>query len=210
MTKKRYFVTGIGTGVGKTLISALLCEYLKADYFKTVQTGYPPDRDAFQVKNLVTNDINVHSEIYLLKEPASPHLAAEREGIKIDLKNIQLPKTDNHLIIEGAGGLLVPLNEEHYIADLIRHLHAECILVVSNYLGCINHSLLSFYYIQHQQIPFKGIILNGNFDKEVKSAIIKNLKENQVISEIPQIKEINKKTFQEVYSKFIDQLKVEL
>jgi dethiobiotin synthetase len=210
MNKKRYFVTGIGTGVGKTLVSALLCEYLKADYFKPVQTGYPPDRDSFQVKYLVSYDINVHSEIYLLKEPASPHLAAEREGIKIDLKNIQLPKTDNHLIIEGAGGLLVPLNEKHYIADLIRHLYAECILVVSNYLGCINHSLLSLYYIQHQQIPFKGIILNGNFDKEVKRAITKNLKENQVISEIPHIEEINKKTFQTVYSKFIDQLKVEL
>ncbi|MCX7729508.1 MAG: dethiobiotin synthase, partial [Bacteroidia bacterium] len=177
---KRYFVTGIGTGVGKTLVSALLCQYLKADYFKPVQTGYPPDRDSEWIKQIVNYPITFHPEKYLLKTPASPHLAADDEHIQIDIQNIILPNTSNHLIIEGAGGLLVPLNQKHYIADLIRHLNAECVLVINNYLGCINHSLLSLYYLQKENIPFKGIVLNGSFDQRVKSAITKNLDHSKI------------------------------
>lgn len=207
---KRYFVTGIGTGVGKTLISALLCEHLKADYFKPVQTGYPPDRDSEWIKQIVSYNITVHPESYLLKIPASPHLAAKREGVEIYIQDIQLPHTQNSLIVEGAGGLLVPLNNTHYIADLITHLNAECILVISNYLGCINHSLLSLYYIQQKQIPFKGVVLNGNFEEEVKIAIVKNLKHNQIISEIPYFSSIDKTSFFTLYNKFVKKLNVEL
>lgn len=206
--KKRYFVTGISTGVGKTLVSALLCEYLKADYFKPVQTGYPPDKDSDWIKQYVSFNIRIHQEKYLLKLPASPHLAAAREHITIDIQQIQLPSTNNHLIIEGAGGLLVPLNHQHYISDLINHLNAECILVISNYLGCINHALLSLYYIQQQNIPFKGIILNGNFEKEVKDAIVKNLSTDKIISEIPYFESIDKSSISEVHQIFQENLKV--
>lgn len=207
---KRYFVTGIGTGVGKTLVSGLLCQYLKADYFKPVQTGYPPDRDREWIKHIVDFPIITHPENYLLKIPASPHLSAKREGVQISLQNIFLPETKNNLIIEGAGGLLVPLNKNYYMADLIRHFDAECILVISSYLGCINHSLLSLFYIQQKKLPFKGIILNGNFDEEVKDAIVQNLPQEKIIAEIPFVENIDKQRFQELYNWFEKKLNTEL
>ncbi len=207
---KRYFVTGIGTGVGKTIASALLCEYLKADYFKPIQTGYPPDRDSHWVKKMVNYAITIHPEIYLLKEPASPHLSAFYESINISINDIVLPSTSNTLIIEGAGGLLVPLNETHYIVDLFKHLNANCILVISDYLGCINHSLLSLYYIQKENIPLKGIILNGNFNKKNEEAIIKNLHPSQIITRIPYIKNLDKSSFQTLYEHFKNNLNTNL
>jgi len=207
---KRYFVTGISTGVGKTVVSALLCEYLKADYFKPVQTGYPPDRDSEWIKNIVSFPLITHPECYLLKEPASPHLAAKRENVYIDFHQIKLPVTQNTLIIEGAGGLLVPLNERYYIADLIKHFEAECILVVSNYLGCINHSLLSLFYIQKNNIPFKGVILNGNFETEIKEAILQHLPNSQFIAEIPNVPSLNKEKFLELSRTFYSKLNTSL
>ncbi len=208
--KKIYFVTAIGTGVGKTLISALICEYLRGDYFKPIQTGYPPDKDSEKVKSYVSYFIRTHPENYLLKMPVSPHLAAKREGIEISLDNIHLPPAENHLIIEGAGGLLVPLNGEHCIADLIIHLNAECILVVSDYLGTINHSLLSLYYIQQKKIPFKGMVLNGNFETEVRDVIVKCMGEQPIISEIPFFEPIENYTFQEIYETFKKNMKIKL
>ncbi len=207
---KKYFVTGIGTGVGKTLVSALLCEYLKADYFKPVQTGYPPDRDSRWVQENVSYTIKIHPEQYLLQLPASPHLAAKKENITIDFDAIELPDTSNALVIEGAGGLLVPLNEHYYIADMIRKFNAECILVVSNYLGCINHSLLSLYYILNEQLPFKGVVLNGNFEDEVKNAIIQHLSDNQLIAEIPFFETMHLNSFQNLFKLFQSHLKVNL
>lgn len=208
--KKKYFVTGIGTNAGKTVVSALLCEYLRADYFKPVQTGYPPDRDSEKVKNLVSFDITIYPESYLLKLPVSPHLAASRENTTIDINRIILPKSNNTLIIEGAGGLLVPLNDNLYISDLIFHFNAECILVISDYVGCINHSLLSLHYIFQKKIPLKGIILNGNFDESVKKSIIKNLHPSQIISHIPYIQDLDKSTFQDIFKIFVQNLNTEL
>ena len=207
---KRYFVTGINTGVGKTVVSALLCEYLKADYFKPVQTGYPPDRDSEWIKNIVSFPITTHPECYLLKEPASPHLAAKRENVYIDIHQLKLPFTKNSMIIEGAGGLLVPLNERYYIADLIKYFEAECILVISNYLGCINHSLLSLFYIQKNNLPFKGIVLNGNFETEVKEAILLHVPSSQFIAEIPSMPTLNKERFLELSRIFQSKVNISL
>lgn len=208
--KKKYFVTGIGTNVGKTVVSALLCQHLKADYFKPIQTGYPPDRDSDWIKNIVNYSVTIHPEIYLLKSPVSPHLAAYEENVNISINNIHLPYTENTIIIEGAGGLLVPINDKHYIADLIFHLQAKCILVISDYLGCINHSLLSLHYIQAKQIPFKGVILNGNFNQKNKEAIIKNLSSHQIIAEIPHLQTIDKSNFQVLYEHFKNTMNTEL
>lgn len=165
MVKRNLFVTGIGTGIGKTLISAILTEKLKADYWKPVQAGELDNSDTLKVKSLVSNPISVfHPETYKLTQPFSPHKSAALDGLEVDPKQFILPKTDNTLIIEGAGGLMVPLNNSFLIIDLIKQLNAEVILVSQNYLGSINHTLLSAQALKQYRIPVGGIIFNGDKD----------------------------------------------
>src|SRR5688572_23501291 len=122
-----YFVTAIGTDSGKTLASAILCEALKADYWKPVQAGLP--RDADIVRSLITNtQTKIHPETHLLNTPASPHAAAKIDGVNITLSDFALPATTNSLIIEGAGGCMVPLNDNDFVIDLISSLNSEVIL----------------------------------------------------------------------------------
>lgn len=158
---KRIFVTGIGTDIGKTVVSAVLVEALKADYWKPVQTGSFFSRDTTEVQRIISNTKSrFHPESYLLKQPMSPHAAAELEGVEIDVNKIQLPQTTNHLVIEGAGGLMVPLNRKYFMIDLIQKFDAEVILVVKNYLGSINHTLLSIDALKNRGIQITGIIIN--------------------------------------------------
>ena len=160
---KKYFVTGIGTGIGKTIASAILVEALKADYWKPIQSGDLENTDTMEVKRLVSNKQSIfHPEAYCLTQPLSPHAAALHDSIKIKPKKIRLPKLKGNLIIEGAGGLMVPLKKNFLMIDLIEKLNAEVILVSQNYLGSINHTLLSVEALQHRNIPIKGIIFNGN------------------------------------------------
>ena len=159
---QRYFVTGTDTDVGKTIISALLVEALGADYWKPVQSGTADGTDTQRVAALISNSKSkLHPERYAFKEPVSPHYAAELESAYIDMANIRPPKTDNHLIVEGAGGLMVPLNNENLILDLIQHLALEVIVVSKNYLGSINHTLSTLSLLKNASIPIKGIIFNG-------------------------------------------------
>jgi dethiobiotin synthetase len=190
----KYFITGIGTNVGKTIVSAILTEALKADYWKPVQSGVAEGTDKGLVSSLITNTNSVcHNESYCFQEPASPHLAASLENQKIKLEQMHLPDTQNDLIIEGAGGILVPLNDSNYVIDLAQEFEADVILVCRNYLGCINHSLLSIDYLVKNNFPVKGIVLVGNFDKAVKLAIT-NYSELPVLAEIPEMSEISKET----------------
>ena len=188
-----YFITGIGTNVGKTIVSAILTEALKADYWKPIQSGTIEGLDSTTVKELISNTKTIiHPEVYLLKEPLSPHMAAKIDGVTIELENIQLPKTQNNLIIEGAGGLMVPINNKHYVIDLAKKLDCEIILVISSYLGCINHSILTIDYLLKHNFKIKAFIFNGDFNAEVKESIsnyaptIKNI-------DIPAFTTINKK-----------------
>jgi dethiobiotin synthetase len=158
---KKIFVTGIGTDVGKTVVSAVLVEALKADYWKPVQTGSFFSRDTTEVRRIVSNTKSkFHPETYSLKQPMSPHAAAELEGVEIQMDQLTLPATNNHLIIEGAGGLMVPLNRKFFMIDLIQKFNAEVILVVKNYLGSINHTLLSIELLKQRGIKVLGIIIN--------------------------------------------------
>jgi dethiobiotin synthetase len=162
MQHKPLFVTGIGTDIGKTLISAILVEKLKCDYWKPVQAGELENSDTMKVQGLVFNTSSFfHPEVYRLTQPYSPHKSAVLDGIVIDEKTIIAPKTENRLLIEGAGGLMVPLNDHCLVIDLIKHLNADVILVSQNYLGSINHTLLSIEALKHRNIPIKGIIFNG-------------------------------------------------
>ena len=161
-----YFITGIGTGVGKTVIAAMITEALQADYWKPVQAGYESGTDSQWVKKMLSNNKSiVHPETYLLKLPASPHLAAGEEGVTISLKKIceSRPKTSNHLIIEGAGGLMVPLNKKEFVLDLIIRLDATVIIISKNYLGSINHSLLTAELLKKYKIKVLGWIFNDEY-----------------------------------------------
>ncbi|HUQ64557.1 MAG TPA: dethiobiotin synthase [Flavitalea sp.] len=160
------FVSGTGTGIGKTFVSAILTEALHADYWKPVQAGYSTITDSDWVKNSITNKQSIiHPETYRLKLAASPHIAARDENITISLQKIksQLPQTENHLIIEGAGGLMVPLNDKEFVADLITMLNIPVILVSRNTLGSINFSLLTAMACQQKNIKVSGWIFNDNY-----------------------------------------------
>lgn len=187
------FITGIGTDIGKTIVSAIMVEKLQADYWKPVQSGDLENSDTIKVKRLVSNPKSVfHPEAYRLTEPYSPHKSAALDGIEIDIDKITLPETNNQLIIEGAGGLMVPLNSTHYIIDLIKHLNAEVILVSRHYLGSINHTLLSIDALNGRGIPVKAIIINGNTDEYSEQAIRTYTKNVVPIYHVPSILEINK------------------
>ncbi len=174
MAPKRYFVTGIGTDVGKTVASAILVEALEADYWKPIQSGATTDSDRRTIQSLITNTKSVfHPEVYSLTEPLSPHAAAELDGVEIDLDKIVVPQTENTLIIEGAGGLMVPLNYKGLmVVDLITYCKAETILVSRNYLGSINHTLLSIEALINRNIPIKGIVINGAENKATERVIL--------------------------------------
>lgn len=165
------FITGIGTDVGKTLVSAIVTEALEADYWKPVQAGYADGTDALSVQSLLSNPQSVvHKEVYRLRMPASPHIAARKEGVSIQLSRMVEAAAvigeqcgSRPLVIEGAGGLLVPMNENETVADLIRALQARVILVSRNYLGSINHSLLTAAYCKAQGFPVAGWMFNDDY-----------------------------------------------
>jgi dethiobiotin synthetase len=193
-SKKPLFVTGIGTGIGKTIVSAVLVEKLKADYWKPIQSGDLDKSDSLSVQSLISNPITkVHPESYRLTQPFSPHKSAAIDGIVIDPDTIRLPKTNNTLIVEGAGGLMVPLNNEFLIIDLIKKLDAEVVLVSQNYLGSINHTLLSIYALKNYGIPIRGIIFNGSKDISSKDFILKN-SGLELLGDIPEYSLIDRKT----------------
>ena len=170
---RKLFITGIGTDVGKTLVSAIFVESLKADYWKPVQCGNLDNSDTSYVKQLVTSKDSVfHPEAYRLKEPISPHAAAGMEGIEISINEIKLPATQNTLIIEGAGGLMVPLNSVNHVIDLIIEFNAEVILVAKHYLGSINHTLLSIDALKNRNIPIAGIVFNGERNETSERVIL--------------------------------------
>jgi dethiobiotin synthetase len=175
-----YFVTAIGTDSGKTLASAILCEALGADYWKPVQAGFP--RDAETIAQLVSNTATIiHPEAYLLTTAASPHAAARIDGVRIDLAKITLPQTRNTLIIEGAGGILVPLNDENFVVDLILKFKAEAILVSDLYLGSINHTLMTLEGLQRRNIPLQGIIFNRTPSPESERIILHHSKSRKLL-----------------------------
>ena len=172
MTK--LFITGIGTDIGKTVVSAILVEKLKADYWKPVQSGELDNSDTMKVKALVSNSLSVfHPESYRLNTALSPHHSAKIDSITIDPSKIIVPETSNqYLVIEGAGGLMVPLNDEYLVIDLASDLNAEIILVSKAYLGSINHTLLSIDAIKQRNLPLRGIIFNGNANPESEELIL--------------------------------------
>lgn len=172
----KLFITGIGTDVGKTITSAIVTQALEADYWKPIQAGDLDNSDSHKIQRYICNEKTfIHENSYKLNTPASPHLAAAIDGITIDLKQIIVPITDNHLVIEGAGGLLVPLNDNDTIIDLIQPDY-KIILVSRHYLGSINHTLLSFEALKSRNLKVAGILFSGDENKATEEIILSKTK----------------------------------
>lgn len=168
----KLFITGISTDVGKTIASLIVVEALESDYWKPIQAGDLDNSDSHKIESYISNNKTIiHKNSYLLNTPASPHLAAKLDGIAIDLNKITEPSTKNHLVIEGAGGLFVPLNDNDCVIDLIKPDY-KVVVVSRHYLGSINHTLLTIESLQNRKITIAGIIFNGNENKSTEEIIL--------------------------------------
>ena len=204
---KAVFITGTDTNVGKTLLSALLCAALAGRYWKPIQTGARETIDREQVKSWAgLKDDHVLPESYLLDEPVSPHLAARLAGQEITLEQIRPPVLESGLplIVEGAGGIMVPINSHQFMTDLIRHLDLPVVLAARSTLGTINHSLLSLAHLRSEGIRVLGVVLIGPQNQENKRAI-EHYGGVRVIGQIPMLEAINRETLCAVYRQHFSQ-----
>ena len=169
----KLFITGISTDVGKTVASAIITEALEADYWKPIQAGDLENSDTHKVRDYVSNEKSVfHRNSYALNTPASPHLAAELDKLRIDLNEIKEPETTNeNIVIEGAGGIFVPLNDTDMVVDLIQPDY-KVVVVSRHYLGSINHTLLTIEALKNRKINIAGIVFSGDENVATESIIL--------------------------------------
>ena len=192
MARQQYIVAGIGTEIGKTFISSILVEALHAHYWKPIQSGGLEYTDTDTVKGLISNTNSIfYPEAYRLTQPLSPHAAAEIDGVELVLEKFELPQTDAPLIVELAGGLMVPLNSQLLNIDLIEKLNLPVILVTRNYLGSINHTLLSVHLLQSRGVKIEGLIFNGVANAATESFIL-NYTKLPLLAKVEEQSEINK------------------
>lgn len=197
---KKIFVTGISTEVGKTVASAVITEALQADYWKPIQAGDLTYSDSHKVADLISNTkTKIHKCSYELQTPMSPHAAAAIDGVTIDINSVVAPQTQNHLVIEGAGGLLVPLNDTDTILDLIMPNY-QVVVVSRHYLGSINHSLLTLNWLQQKGYNV-SIVFSGNAHPTTEEIIIKKTGA-PVIGRIEEEENFDKRVIQNYANKF--------
>lgn len=191
----KVFITGTDTNIGKTLISSWICLHTGYSYFKPIQTGTIDGEDKDAVTLLSETDI--YPEVYSYPDAISPHLAASLQKESIEMSKIKLPKCDN-LIVEGAGGVLVPINQENLMVDLMSQLNIPVILIASTRLGTINHTLLSLEALQNRKIRILGVILNGeNVGYEIGDSI-EYYGNTKILAQFPYLERISKELLQEI------------
>ncbi|WP_028892170.1 dethiobiotin synthase [Tenacibaculum sp. 47A_GOM-205m] len=204
MKQQKYFITGISTEVGKTVASAIITEALEADYWKPIQSGDLEYSDTHKVEKLISNSKTVfHSNSYALQTPMSPHASAEIDGVTIEIDNIKEPSTKNHLVIEGAGGLLVPLNDKNTLLDVIKPDY-KVIVVSRHYLGSINHTLLTVNLLKEKGFDV-ALVFSGNEHKTTED-IIKKMTTVPVIGRIEEEPYFDKNVIKEYADKFKENL----
>ena len=200
------FVTGTDTGVGKTLVSALLCAVLEGVYWKPIQTGASEDSDRRTVMELagLTADRTL-PECYVFDPPVSPHLAAEWAGATIDLGNIRRPegKLSGPLVVEGAGGVMVPVNSKEFMLDMMRQLALPVVVVARSALGTINHSVLTLRALQEAGLAVKGVVVIGTPNADNERAI-ERYGRAPVIGRVPLLEVINRAALLDVYHREFD------
>lgn len=196
----RIFVTGTDTGIGKTLVAAILTTGLKAYYWKPIQSGTIDGTDTEWIQT-VSNLSNDHflPEVYSLREPLSPHAAARLDGIEIDMDTIRLPEVAP-LIVEGAGGVMVPLNKRQYIIDLMQRLSLPTIVVARSGLGTINHTLLTVERLRDRGIAVLGVVMNGPINQSNREAL-EHYGELDILAEIPQLDSISHASIQMLFDR---------
>ncbi|HEV2287975.1 MAG TPA: dethiobiotin synthase [Candidatus Acidoferrales bacterium] len=202
----RFFITGTDTGIGKTTVSALLCAALDAIYWKPIQTGSREGTDRVTVIRLAALPRNRSlPEAYCFAPPVSPHLAARRAGVRIELRKIKLPPLppQENLIAEGAGGALVPINDTQLMTDLMRHLKLPALLVARTSLGTINHTLLSIAALRAARLDLRGVIMVGRPNRENRSAI-EHYGKIEVLGAMPFLKELNRAILLDVFRRNFD------
>lgn len=205
---KKIFVTGISTDVGKTLVSGILVEALQADYWKPVQAGDLEYSDTHKVKEMVSNTVSkFYPNAYALNTPMSPHAAAEIDGVKVEAANINAPETENKLVIEGAGGLLVPINDTETILDVIPK-DALVVVVSRHYLGSINHTLMTLELLKQKRCKV-ALIYSGN-EHPTTESIIKKMTQVPVIGRVEEEAEINSEVIKKYAELFKENLENEL
>jgi dethiobiotin synthetase len=195
-----FIIAGIHTGIGKTICSAIICQSTGYDYWKPVQAGSLDNSDSIFIQKNVTNpSTKIHPETYRLQTASSPHIAAEIDGIEIKKENIILPKSNNNIVVETAGGLMSPFSKEFFNIDLPILLGLPVILVSNNYLGSINHTLLSVEALQKRNIKIKGIVFSGEKIESTQSFILEHIKLKHLFS-IPFLNKINAETIADIAS----------
>lgn len=197
-----FFVTGTDTGIGKTVVSAMLTKALKGTYWKPIQAGLDEETDTEFVRRTTgLPERHIKPERYRLQTPMSPHGAAEIDGVTIEMEDFELPEcsTDN-LIVEGAGGLLVPFNEQDMIIDLIEYLRLPVLLVARSTLGTLNHTFLSLEALRSRDIPILGVVLNGPRHESNRKAI-EHYGDIEIVAEIEPMEEMDSHSLQETFEK---------
>jgi dethiobiotin synthetase len=207
ISRRQYIVTGTHTGIGKTLVSAILCLGLGAKYWKPIQTGSIEGTDTRWIAERIGVE-NVFPESYCLKKPESPHSAAEAENITLFLSQIQMPFTSEPLIIEGAGGIMVPINRECLMLDLFERLKRSIIVVAGMYLGTINHTLLTLEALQYRKIPIAGVIFSGDEQLPVIDIIL-HYSKAPFLGHIPQLNQFDAPFLKDCFEQYINKAVLE-
>ena len=193
-----FFITGTDTDVGKTLVSAWLLTQLEGTYWKPIQAGTVPTTDSATVQRLAQLPVSrVLPEAYLLPEPMAPHEAARRANIAMDMEKLRLPPHDGLVVVEGAGGLMVPIADGAYMIDLADSLDLPIILVARSTLGTINHTLLSLEAIRRRGLPLAGVVISGAESPHNRAAI-ERFGQVEVIAEIPFLETVSRDTLKAV------------
>lgn len=208
---ERYFITGTDTGIGKTTVAALLCAALNGMYWKPIQTGVRGREDAASDRRTVMRLAGIPAsrtipETFIFKPPVSPHLAAQRAGVRIDLGAVKLPRIapNENLIVEGAGGVLVPINKRETMADLMRRLKLPVLLVARTALGTINHTLLSVAALRAARLKVHGVIMVGPRDRLENREAIERYGDVRVLGYLPWMKKLDRGSLLSAFRKHFD------
>ena len=196
-----FFVAGTDTGVGKTVVAAILTAGLDGIYWKPVQSGLEGVTDAECVRRLTgLGETHFAPETYRLRHPLSPHAAAELEGVRIELDRFQLPAhPSSTLIVEGSGGIMVPLNQEHTMLDLMKRLRLPVLLVARSALGTINHTLLSIEQLRRNGLEVLGVVMNGQRNHSNRQAI-EHHGEVPVLAQVEPMAKIHQRSLSSLFS----------